>query len=125
MLNCLVCIKPLTGLQKKYCCVSCKMKSSNIRNQAYKGQRIRGEKNKLKLLNMTGCKCSKCGYNKNYSALCFHHLHDKKFPIDLRHCSNTKFDTLLEESKKCIVLCHNCHMETHYPENTIGGPPVN
>lgn len=22
---------------------------------------------------------------------------------------------LLEEADKCIILCHNCHAETHYP----------
>jgi len=121
-MNCKICSNKLTGLQKMYCSVSCKMKSSNIRNQAYKSQRVRGEKNKIKLLNTLGGQCNICGYKKNYSALCFHHLHDKEFTLDLRHCSNTKFDKLLQEAKKCVVLCHNCHMETHYPENNIGGP---
>jgi hypothetical protein len=24
-------------------------------------------------------------------------------------------EELKEEAEKCILLCHNCHMELHYP----------
>ena len=118
MLQCLTCSKPLTGRQLKYCCRSCKNTNSNFKYQSYESQQKRGFNNKLKLLHMKDCKCENCGYNKNYSALCFHHLRDKQFPLDIRNCSNRNWESLLEESLKCVVLCHNCHMEIHYPQHT-------
>lgn len=117
MLNCLVCSKILMGRQIKFCSVKCKQKDINNRHQNYTNQGNRGYENKRKLLEYKGYGCSKCGYNKNSAALCFHHLKDKKFQLDIRKCSNTKWETLLEEADKCIVLCHNCHMEEHHPEH--------
>lgn len=66
---------------------------------------------------MKGGKCSICGYNKNLAGLLFHHTNPsiKELKIDARHFSNTSWDRLLEEAKNYIVLCHNCHMELHYP----------
>ena len=67
---------------------------------------------------MKNCRCEICGYDKNHSALCFHHLHNKLFPLDIRNCSNRKWEDLLNEALKCQVLCHNCHMEIHHPQYT-------
>lgn len=73
--------------------------------------------------------CCVCGYNKHPSALCFDHLpeyskHDscrsgskaggmyilysKKYPVHI----------LIEEIKKCRVVCSNCHMELTHSKNT-------
>ena len=63
----------------------------------------------LKVLNIT-C-CSKCGYNKYMGALEFHHTtQDKNFNISKNHSLRQSLD----EAKKCIVLCSNCHKEEHY-----------
>ena len=35
---------------------------------------LRGRQKKIDLVNMMGGKCLDCGYNKNYSAMEFHHL---------------------------------------------------
>lgn len=62
--------------------------------------------------------CTKCGYNKNTAALCFHHLDPNKKEFSISHMTEYKGadrDILLKEISKCIVLCHNCHMEEHYP----------
>ena len=102
---------------QKYCCLKCKNRSTNNKHLNYKAQQERGLKNRLHLIKLKGNKCSKCGYNNNVAALCFHHIDEstKSFKIDLRKCSNTKFETLLIEVEKCDLLCHNCHMELHYP----------
>lgn len=119
MSNCLTCGNILSGKQTKYCCRKCKLTNSNFKHQNYESQRDKGLKNKLKLLDMKGKYCQKCGYNKNTAALCFHHIGDKIFGIDIRRCSNTSWKKLVEEAGKCIILCHNCHMEEHHPEHVV------
>lgn len=65
--------------------------------------------------------CVECGYNKSFSALDFHHVkkEDKKHGIHSLMNSVTKvwktenIDTLLNELKKCVILCSNCHREHH------------
>ena len=119
MLNCITCGNTLTGKQTKYCSRKCLQNSTNVKHNNYEKQKERGLANKNKLLDLKGKFCHICGYNKNTSALCFHHLHDKSFGIDIRKCSNTNWEKLVEEVNKCIVLCHNCHMEEHYPEHMV------
>lgn len=86
----------------------------------YKKQQLRAWSRKLELVAMMGGKCCKCGYDKNIAALEFHHQNpqDKSFQLDARHLSNTTPEKLLEESKKCVLVCSNCHKEIHYPQQT-------
>ncbi len=67
---------------------------------------------------LKGGKCSKCGYSKNYAALDFHHLDPatKKFGIIGNQMTVGKSERIELEVAKCILLCHNCHMELHHPE---------
>lgn len=63
-------------------------------------------------------KCTKCGYNKNYSSLVFHHYtSEKNFEIGSNR-SATK-EELIKEISICEVLCQNCHHETHNPHLNI------
>ena len=58
--------------------------------------------------------CSLCGYNKNPSALEWHHPEDDK----LAHPSNSlkrSWKVYKEEVSKCTLLCANCHRELHFP----------
>ena len=64
-------------------------------------------------------KCSKCGYNKCFAALDFHHINgnSKENTISqLISCAFTekRKQLLLKELDKCIVLCANCHRELHW-----------
>ena len=71
------------------------------------------KENLVKLKKEFGGKCVKCGYNKSYSALDFHHLNPKEklFSLSKPKCSNiTKMRT---EAMKCVLLCANCHREEH------------
>ena len=110
---CETCSKPLSGLQKKFCCRKCQNKSGNFKHQNYTAQCNRGQERRIKLLKLRGGKCAHCGYCEHSAALCFHHLKDKKFGISMRECSNTNWNTLLQEAMKCIVLCMNCHTIVH------------
>lgn len=73
--------------------------------------------------------CCVCGYNSHPSALCFDHTEKENkheitkngyskrnnaggmFMLYAKKYSN---EVLINEIKKCRILCHNCHMEqTH------------
>lgn len=79
-------------------------------------QRVFKTKRKDFLLNMAGGKCIKCGYNKCKDALHFHHLRDKSFELSKRTLAKKTEKEVLEEFKKCILVCANCHAEIHHAE---------
>jgi transposase-like protein len=116
--HCEVCQTLLTGNQRNYCSVKCRMKTTNFKHQVYTCQQARGLERKKQLIEIAGGECCDCGYKKNISALEFHHLNpeEKSFGIDLRKCSCAKWDRLVEEVKKCVLICANCHRERHHPD---------
>lgn len=57
-------------------------------------------------------KCIKCGYNNCIQALEFHHLDPDKKETIISSDSIT-IEKAIEESKKCILICSNCHKEFH------------
>lgn len=77
-----------------------------------KSQKILRKERKKKLIDMFGGGCSVCGYKKCLRALEFHHIDKglKKFNIaSLGYtCS---WERLVEEAKKCVIFCSNCHKE--------------
>lgn len=77
--------------------------------------RRRGVKNKAKLVEMSGGKCLKCGYYKSMNALTFHHRDPKKklFGLTLNQLWSKSWTRIIEEWKKCDLLCSNCHIELH------------
>lgn len=84
---------------------------------SYNKAKERGIKRKLMLIEMLGGKCCSCGYDNNISALEFHHVdpNEKILKLDMRHMSNSSEESLINEAKKCILLCSNCHKEVHHP----------
>lgn len=121
---CIICGKELQGSQRRYCSNTCKQKGHREDEKKNPNttfsQTIRGMRRKLKLIEEMGGKCEICGYDKNISALEFHHKDptQKDFQLDIRKMANTKWETLVEEAKKCSLLCANCHREIHHPEMT-------
>ena len=115
---CVVCEATLTGRQKIFCSRRCKNSSTNNKHQNYISQQQRGRQRRRLLMQRKGGRCERCGYSHNEAALAFHHLDpaDKSFPLDLRRCSNTSWNALLSEARKCQPLCLNCHAEIHNPE---------
>ena len=115
---CLQCGMILSGRQSKYCSRQCKNIYLNQSLQSYEAQQARGRRRKLELIKLQGNKCGVCGYDKNYAALEFHHKVpiEKLFQLDLRSLSNRSWDAILEEAKKCQLLCSNCHAEHHNPD---------
>lgn len=114
-MNCTICGSELTGKQTKFCSLKCKNVDSNKKHQNYVAQQARARERKLQAIELKGGSCSSCGYCTNLAALVFHHEEGKDFPLDSRKFSNCSWERLLRELEKCTLLCHNCHMELHYP----------
>lgn len=59
-------------------------------------------------------RCERCGEN-HPACLEFHHLDPLKKDGNVGHLARAySTKRLLEEIKKCIVLCSNCHRKEHY-----------
>lgn len=121
MEHCIICSTKLRETQVKYCSSKCKAKGHYNRhkksntNTTY-SQYKRADIRKKEFILLKGGKCVKCGYCKNYSALHFHHVGAKTFPLDSRNIGNRSLHSLLQELEKCELLCANCHAEEHNPE---------
>lgn len=59
--------------------------------------------------------CKKCGCSKHY-LLDFHHLDRSKKDFEISSAARHSVESIMEEIKKCIILCANCHREFHYLE---------
>lgn len=72
------------------------------------------QKRKQDLVYVHGEKCAICGYNKYIGALQFHHLNSQEKEYGLSSTGYTRsWEKDIEESKKCILVCANCHAEIH------------
>lgn len=69
-------------------------------------------------LEYLGGKCHQCGYNKCPAALEFHHIDPSKKDFSISKFQKLLWekhkDIITTELNKCIILCANCHRETHY-----------
>jgi len=103
--TCEHCGKSLIGRQTKFCSRQCKndyynKKTDGESSRSYQRQKLDRIKRKIDLVLYRGGKCSVCGYDKNYSALAFHHKKDKKFALSSKYISSKKWESILEEAKK-------------------------
>ena len=89
----------------KFCCNRCK-------NRYYVTKRRKDLKKAL--VEYKGGRCEQCGYNKCVAAMDFHHKDPKEKEFGLSQKGLTKsLEILKKEADKCLLLCANCHRETH------------
>ena len=76
------------------------------------------------LVYLSGGKCQVCGYDKCKEALSFHHLDPsvKRFRLSGMFLTYS-LQKVLEEHRKCCLVCHNCHTEIH--NGLVSCPAVN
>lgn len=79
----------------------------------YKNQIQRWTKRKLKAIEYLGGQCIRCGYNKYYGALHFHHRDPTTKSGNWTKIRLWNWARIEEELDKCDLLCANCHSEEH------------
>lgn len=56
-----------------------------------------------------GNKCNRCGWDDVPEVLEFAHIHGSKKLFSIAHVMKKKWSLVLEELKKCELLCPTCH----------------
>ena len=100
------------GKKRDYC-YDCLPKDED--RQYSKAECLRKALKKI-LVDYKGGKCEKCGYDKRWEVLEFHHINkdEKIFTLSqIRITKNIDMDTIYKEVDKCKLLCANCHREVH------------
>ncbi len=70
-------------------------------------------KRKQQMIDMMGKECQICGYKKTNSALEFHHINPENKDFNFNMACNLPLEKIINELKKCILVCANCHREIH------------
>ena len=82
------------------------------------------KKRKKDLASLFGGKCCICGFDAFQEALEFHHIDPsiKSFGLTDSTAATKALEKQLEEARKCVLLCANCHRGVHagYLELPIG-----
>ena len=70
---------------------------------------------KEKLIFAMGGSCQKCGYSRCSNALEFHHTdpNEKEISLGGIRASPKSIMKIIEEVKKCVLVCSICHREHH------------
>lgn len=106
-----------TGRAQIYCDRKCKEKYE--KQTSFRS--LKRNKMKLELIKLKGGECESCGYNKNYAALCFHHIdpREKVTGLNVGTFSERNRAKIFNEVKKCQLLCSNCHAEVHNEDSIL------
>ena len=95
----------------------CKTCHSKARKGNKKNQRKARERARVLVKFYTdlagGC-CQKCGYNRSWFALDFHHINSNEKAFNVSQVAvkqNGRNEKVVAEIEKCILLCSNCHRE--------------
>lgn len=63
---------------------------------------------KIALVEANNHKCAYCGLEDHYQIYDFHHVNPETKLFQISGCTKGK-DKIVEEAKKCVMLCANCH----------------
>lgn len=88
------------------------------RQKRYEYRKQWGAKRKIKLVELCGGCCQDCGIKFDGNNACIFHFHHtdfgktKDFTIG-QQLVNKAWNTILNELKKCVMVCANCHALRH------------
>ena len=70
---------------------------------------------KERMVQSMGGKCQCCGYSTCNASLAFHHIDpsQKDIAFGNTRANPQQWTKLVDELRKCILVCHNCHSEIH------------
>lgn len=82
------------------------------------------KRTKQRIVDSMGGKCSECGYNKCLDALELHHINPetKEFSLGGMRARPKSWSIVVEELKKCVLLCANCHREVEAGIRHLSNP---
>jgi hypothetical protein len=86
---------------------------------AKKARELKAKRKAWLIEQKSGLCCAECGYDKHPAALQFHHVDENTKVGNVSKMvatPNVKFEVILIEIAKCIVLCANCHAIHHEQE---------
>lgn len=109
--------------RRKFCLKCSPFGSKNTRDLrkhryprgAYHHVKAWRRRRKQKMVACFGGKCAVCAYDRCVEALVFHHLNPAEKERDISDSFNKKvrWELVVEELKKCILVCNRCHSEIH------------
>ena len=78
-------------------------------------QRVKRRRKKIKILAVIykGYQCKKCGYNKYFENLEFHHKDPNLKDFSISQQCNRRWSVVKKELDKCDMYCAICHREIH------------
>jgi len=84
-------------------------------DKSHRRQKESRDYRKIVLIKLLGGKCEICGYDKCGRSMNFHHIIplDKKMDLAKGNINRNNKVKVLEEIKKVVLLCSNCHGEVH------------
>lgn len=69
------------------------------------------QRTKTRAVMALGGKCVLCNYNRCLSALEFHHLDPSQKNFSFSGYHICRWEDIVEELRKCVLVCANCHRE--------------
>lgn len=80
----------------------------------YDYQVKRWKQRKTDAIKYKGGKCQRCGFDRHYSALVFHHTNSVEKEANWNKIRLWSWGRVLKELDKCELLCANCHAIEHW-----------
>ena len=105
---------------------SCKLCYIEIRKKYYNNNKEKTknknnrliERNRNWLVSYKSGKFCYCCDQCDVAVLDFHHLNNKKFNV-VSMIRGYSIESIIEEIKKCVIVCSNCHRKIHYHKLSI------
>lgn len=93
--------------------------SPELRARVKLYKKLKKRERKEQAVEYKGEKCEHCGGVFPPCVYDFHHIEPTTKEGILTHMFQLKWDTVVKELEKCLLLCANCHRLEHYKGNNM------